>query len=296
MKILKLLNARYKSRYHSTLTLIAANPEAIGYIPQPTIEEYTAFLNVASRINNLDKGLVERCVNDMITRFPSLRGEETLFRTLANYPSAINLINQSEKSLATALFIRAVSRKRIKDRENGLTEPLICSIENPGTRMKILSARMEPESIKFMEQRTVFATEAIRNKPDTIRYVEKPTVEQIKLAIGLDVKTLGLLKDQTVADCKFAISLNPNAVEYVKPKNRTSDMIENALTIGDNNLEFLNSENFESYMFSEAEITTMLKLGGQKLVSLIALMKLCGKIKATPELETKINKLIGGNE
>lgn len=296
MSMLKLLNARYKTRFHSILNLIAIHPSAIGYIPQPSLEEYTSFFNSASHRTDIDKCLVERCVMDAIMRFPSVRGEENLFRTLSLYPTAINEINKVEKSLANALFMRAVSRKRMRDREEGLSEPLICSIENPGTRMKIASARMEPDSIKFMDQRTLFVTEAIRNKPSVIKYIDHPTSEQIRLAIGLDVNVLGILKEQSAADARFAMSLNPNAVKYVKPENRGSDMIENALTMGDNDLSFLNSENFESYRFSEAEINLMLKLGGQKLVALIVLMKLCGKLKTTPDLDKKLEKYIGGEE
>lgn len=293
--LLKLLNLKFKSRYHSTVNLISNHPSAIAYIPEPTLEEFLSFFRrVGLEIDSnksLDPVTVEKTVMRAIRKFPSVRDEEVFLNTIVRYPRVINTINTQERYIADGLFIRALYRKRIYDKDFGPTPELISFIDKPNFRMRFFSARFEPDSIRLMGNvKNRVINEAIRSKPSTIQYVENPTFDQKRLAIGGDVRVLGLIKNQDKADAKIALSLNPEAIQYIRPENRDINMLEEALTEGNNQFPWLTIENFSSYNFSIEEIKLMVKLGGLILVGLLALLKINNKLDLPEEVVLEIEK------
>lgn len=296
--ILKLLNAKFKTRFQSTTRLIVNYPEALAYIPNPTLDEFLSFFKVVGSYDRqLDASLVKRLAMRAMRKYPDIKDDSNFLNTMVFYPETINEVNTHEKFLADELFIRTLSRKRLIDTDKSLPF-LISAIEKPSFRMKFFSARFEPESIKLMGSNTKsrILNEALRNDPTVIRFINEPSFEQKRFAIGHDIKTLGLIKNQDKSDAKIALSLNPNAFQYILPENRDINMTEEALTEGNNSFEWLNIENFLSFNFSLEEIELMIKHGSNSLVSLLYLLVLNNKLDLSSDLEERIKKVLAIKE
>lgn len=296
--ILKLLNTKFKTRFQSTTRLIINYPEALAYIPNPTLDEFLSFFKVVGSYDRqLDASLVKRLAMRAMRKYPDIKDDSNFLNTMVFYPETINEVNTHEKFLADGLFIRTLSRKRLIDTDKSLPF-LISAIEKPSFRMKFFSARFEPESIKLMGSNTKsrILNEALRNDPTVIRFINEPSFEQKRFAIGLDIKTLGLIKNQDKSDAKIALSLNPNAFQYILPENRDINMTEEALTEGNNSFEWLNIENFLSFNFSLEEIELMIKHGSNSLVSLLYLLVLNNKLDLSSDLEERIKKVLAIKE
>lgn len=296
--ILKLLNKKFKTHYQSISRLVVNYPEAISYVPNPTLEEFLSFFKnsgTQTREVALEEGIVVKTALKAIRKFPEVKENTDFLNTVIFYPEIINQINIQEKFMADAMFIRAISRKRIIDPQNNLPF-LITAIENPTYRMRFFSARMEPASIEFIQnKKEKIINEALRNDPTVIRFVDEPTFDQKRLAIGQDIRTLGLIKNQDRADAKIALSLNPAAFRYIKPENRDVNMTEEALVDGDNSMLWLTIENFTTYNFSLEEINLMIKKGSDRLLSLLCLLILNKKLDLTAEMEAEIKKRLSLN-
>ena len=296
--ILKLLNTKFKTKYQSTVRLISNYPEALAYIPNPTLDEFLSFFKtVGTYDKKIDTSLVVKLSIKAIRKYPSeIKDDLNFLNTLVYYPTIINEINTYEKFLADILFMRTISRKRLIDTEKNMPF-LISSIDKPSFRMKFASARFEPESIKLMGSNTKkrIISEALRNDPTVIRFIEEPSFEQKRFAIGLDVKTLGLIKNQNKADAKIALSLNSDAFQYILPENRDISMIKEVLTEGKNTFDWLNIENFSSFKFSLEEIELMINYGNNSLISLLYLLILNNKLDLSSELEENIKKKLNVN-
>lgn len=296
--LLKILNLKFRTKFQSTENLIAAHPRAIVYITHPTEDEFLSFFKriVSRPADNISfsNEFMDAVVLKALRKYPDMFKENNyLVKTLAQFPRVLNAIHMCEKHLADRLFMKVILvRSKSKTKYE---QELLAYIDNPSNRMKMYASMYEPSSVRLMKDvKDRVILEAVKRDPSVIRFVKRPSDDVRKTAITADYRTLGLLEDQSKADCKLALSISPKAFEFVRPGNRYEEMLTSVLEV-DSDLDWLDGETFSKYRFSIEEIEKMAEMGSLKLVAFLALLDMAGRIDIPETLSEKIkNKIYGG--